>query len=123
LLKVEAAFSPETSVNVYQTTRCHIPEDRSLHRHRCENLRSKTQCLCLFLPKVIFMSVTISTMCSTFTTHLIFLDLIYNLYNIWRRIQIVKLLIMQSPPNPGVLSLSRSKYFPYRPVFKHPQSV
>jgi hypothetical protein len=30
----------ETSVNIYQITRCNIPEDSRLHTHRRENLKS-----------------------------------------------------------------------------------
>jgi hypothetical protein len=36
-LKMEAVFASETSVNIYQTTRRHIPEDSTLHSHCCEN--------------------------------------------------------------------------------------
>jgi hypothetical protein len=32
-LKVAAADSTETLVNIYQTTRIHIPEDANLHNH------------------------------------------------------------------------------------------
>ena len=28
----------ETSRSVYQTTRCHVRQERFIHRHRCENL-------------------------------------------------------------------------------------
>jgi hypothetical protein len=35
-----AICSSETSVACQQTTRRHIPEDDSLHNHRCENLKS-----------------------------------------------------------------------------------
>jgi hypothetical protein len=30
----------ETSVDFQRTTRRYIPEDRTLHNHRCENLKS-----------------------------------------------------------------------------------
>jgi hypothetical protein len=33
-LKTEAVYSPETSVNVYRTTRRYIPEYNTLHSHR-----------------------------------------------------------------------------------------
>jgi hypothetical protein len=36
---IEAAISSETSVNLYQTTRCNIPEDSHLHTCRRENLK------------------------------------------------------------------------------------
>jgi hypothetical protein len=39
-LKMEAISSSETSVATQQTTRRHIPEDDTLHNHRCENLKS-----------------------------------------------------------------------------------
>jgi hypothetical protein len=39
-LKMEAIFSSETSAETRRTTRRHIPEDDSLHNHRCENLKS-----------------------------------------------------------------------------------
>jgi hypothetical protein len=32
--------SSETSVSIYQTTRCYIPEDRHLNTRRNDNLRS-----------------------------------------------------------------------------------
>jgi hypothetical protein len=37
-LKMEAIFSSETSVDFQRTTRRYIPEDGTLHNHRCENL-------------------------------------------------------------------------------------
>jgi hypothetical protein len=39
-LKMEAACSSETSVDTQRTTRRYIPEDRTLHNHRYENLKS-----------------------------------------------------------------------------------
>jgi hypothetical protein len=39
-MKMEAACSTETSLNFQQTTRRYIPEDRILHNHRCEHLKS-----------------------------------------------------------------------------------
>jgi uncharacterized membrane protein YciS (DUF1049 family) len=39
-LKMEAIFSSETSVDFHQTTRRYIPEDGTLHNHRCDNLKS-----------------------------------------------------------------------------------
>jgi hypothetical protein len=37
---MEAIYSSETSVATQRTTRHHIPEDDTLHNHRCENLKS-----------------------------------------------------------------------------------
>jgi hypothetical protein len=39
-LKMEAICPSETSVATQQTTERHIPEDDTLHNHRCENLKS-----------------------------------------------------------------------------------
>jgi hypothetical protein len=40
--QAEAICSSETSVDFHQTTWRYIPEDRTLHNHRCENLKSCT---------------------------------------------------------------------------------
>jgi hypothetical protein len=42
-LKMEATWSSETSDNFPRITRHCIPEDTTLHNHRCENLRSIVQ--------------------------------------------------------------------------------
>jgi hypothetical protein len=39
-LKMEAICSSETSVDVHRNARRYIPEDRALHNHRCNNLKS-----------------------------------------------------------------------------------
>jgi hypothetical protein len=39
-LKMETRCSPETSVDTQRTTQRYIPEDGTLHNHRCENLKS-----------------------------------------------------------------------------------
>jgi hypothetical protein len=39
-LKMNAICSSETSVDTQRTTRRYIPEDSTLHNHRCENLKS-----------------------------------------------------------------------------------
>jgi hypothetical protein len=39
-LKMEAICSSETSLDTQRTTRRYIPEDGTLHNHRCENLKS-----------------------------------------------------------------------------------
>jgi hypothetical protein len=41
-LKMEEKFSSETSVKFQRTTRRYIPEESSLHSHRCENLKPYT---------------------------------------------------------------------------------
>jgi hypothetical protein len=57
-LKMEATCSSETSVNFHRATWRYIPEDRTLHNHRCENHRPyiaslrvkfKLQCFALSL--------------------------------------------------------------------------
>jgi hypothetical protein len=45
-LKMEAISSSQTSVATQQTTRRHIPEDDTLHNHRCENLKSYINVIC-----------------------------------------------------------------------------
>jgi hypothetical protein len=40
ILKMEAICSSDTSVGTQRTTRRYIPEDSTLHNHRCENLKS-----------------------------------------------------------------------------------
>jgi hypothetical protein len=37
---MEAICSSETSTEFQRTTRRHIPDDNTLHNHRCENLKS-----------------------------------------------------------------------------------
>jgi hypothetical protein len=37
---MEAICSSETSVDTQRATRRYIPEDGTLHDHRCENLKS-----------------------------------------------------------------------------------
>jgi hypothetical protein len=39
---MEAICSSETSVGFQRNTRRYIPEDGTLHNHRCENLKSYT---------------------------------------------------------------------------------
>jgi hypothetical protein len=39
-LKMKAICSSETPVDTQRTTRRYIPEDGTLHNHRCENLKS-----------------------------------------------------------------------------------
>jgi hypothetical protein len=39
-LEMEATYSSETSVDFQRNTQPYIPEDRTLHDHRCENLNS-----------------------------------------------------------------------------------
>jgi hypothetical protein len=45
-LMMEAVKTFETSVNVYQTTRCYNPEDSHLRTHRRENLKSYLLLVC-----------------------------------------------------------------------------
>jgi hypothetical protein len=40
ILKMEVIWSSRTLVDFQQTTRCYIPEDKTLHNHHCDNLKS-----------------------------------------------------------------------------------
>jgi hypothetical protein len=42
---MEATCYSETSVDFQRFTRRYIPEDITLHNHRCENLKSYTVCV------------------------------------------------------------------------------
>jgi hypothetical protein len=42
ILKIEATCSSENSVNFQRTMLCYIPEDRVLHKYRCEKVKSYT---------------------------------------------------------------------------------
>jgi hypothetical protein len=39
-MKKEALYFSETSVDLQRTTWLYIPDDKTLHNHRCENLTS-----------------------------------------------------------------------------------
>jgi hypothetical protein len=41
---LELVCSPQISVKFYWTTQRYIPEDRTLHSHRCKNLKSNDDC-------------------------------------------------------------------------------
>jgi hypothetical protein len=43
-LKMEVICSCETSVETQRATRRHIPDDDTLHKHLCENLKPKKIC-------------------------------------------------------------------------------
>jgi hypothetical protein len=40
---MEITYSPETSVDFQRATRRYIAEDRTLHNHRSDNLKSYSQ--------------------------------------------------------------------------------
>jgi hypothetical protein len=42
-LKMQIVLSSETSVNVYRSTRRHVPRDNTVRSHSCENIRSDKQ--------------------------------------------------------------------------------
>jgi hypothetical protein len=44
---MEAICASETSVNFHRTTGLYITEDRTLHSHRCENLKFTITAVCL----------------------------------------------------------------------------
>jgi hypothetical protein len=52
----KSSYSSETSVDFQRTTRRYIPEGRTLHKHRCENLKS---CSMLFICKDISRSMLV----------------------------------------------------------------
>jgi hypothetical protein len=54
------------SVETLRSTRRHIPEDDTLHNHRCENLKSCMLCLLLDIPGIFFLPVYITRAASTF---------------------------------------------------------
>lgn len=62
ILKLHPAHSFQMSVTIYQTTLCHIPEDRDLHGHRRQNVTSpKLQIIffkCLLTQILILIIVT-----------------------------------------------------------------
>jgi hypothetical protein len=51
-LKKQAIYSFETSIKFQLTTRSYIPEDNTLHNHRCENLKSYILITLFFLRMV-----------------------------------------------------------------------
>jgi hypothetical protein len=61
-------------------------------------------------------------MCATCPAHLILLELII-IIHIWRRVQVMKLPIMQLSPTSYYFILLLSKYSPQHPVIKYFQSV
>jgi hypothetical protein len=46
-LKMEVTCSSEKLIDVKRTTPRYISEDRALHKHRCENLKSCVVILCI----------------------------------------------------------------------------
>jgi hypothetical protein len=44
-LKKEVICASVTAVDIYRTTRRYIAEDRTLHNHRCEDLKSNSSYL------------------------------------------------------------------------------
>jgi hypothetical protein len=59
-LKMEAICSSETSVETQHTTRRHIPEDDTLHNHRCENLKSYIVFKCVHPHSVRYNSILVT---------------------------------------------------------------
>jgi hypothetical protein len=61
-LRMEAICSSETSAEYQRTTRHYISEDRTLHNHRCENLRFHWLTLFIFFVSF-FISLVSSDYC------------------------------------------------------------
>jgi hypothetical protein len=51
---MEAIFSSETSVDFQQIARRYIPEDSTLHNHRCDNLKLSFFIFVLLFPSISF---------------------------------------------------------------------
>jgi hypothetical protein len=67
----EATCSSETSVNFQRTTRRYILEDRTLHNHRCENLKSYTitcQLQTVILPYIFTLNKYLNVECRLYFT-------------------------------------------------------
>jgi hypothetical protein len=61
---MEEICSSETTVDTQRTTRRYIPEDGTLHNHRCENLRSyKHEQYFEMTTKIPALSVTVNEYC------------------------------------------------------------
>jgi hypothetical protein len=75
---MEAIRSSETSGATQRTTRRHIPEDDTLHNHRCENLKSYIRPFCNLLG-------------------LRWLEYVKRNVDICVRFEIIKMLIVQTP--------------------------
>jgi hypothetical protein len=51
---MEAMWSSETTVNFHRTTQRYVPEDGTLHNHRCEELKSRKDIGNIFVLRVAF---------------------------------------------------------------------
>jgi hypothetical protein len=52
-LKMEATYFSEMSFDIQRTIRRYIPEDRTVHNHRCENLKSYNIKKTSFCPNIL----------------------------------------------------------------------
>jgi hypothetical protein len=66
-LKMEATCSSETSVAFQLTARRHIPEDITLHNHRCENLKFSYKLLIISYVPLYITHTYLSRNCGEFT--------------------------------------------------------
>jgi hypothetical protein len=73
-------------------------------------------------PTNILYAFLLSSIRATCPDHLIFLWLDLCNY-VWRRVRVMKFLIMQFSPTSCHLIFVRSKYSPQHPVLKHPQYI
>jgi hypothetical protein len=83
---MEAVRASDASANLYQTARRHIPEDSTLHSHRCENFKSHLGLmpfLVLLLFSAFFLHGTEKRMLHYLSFHLLILKMNFNEFWCW----------------------------------------
>jgi hypothetical protein len=83
-LKMEALCSSEKSVATQRTTWRHIPEDDTLHNHRCENLKLYSLTVCLYVYPLIIPRQRLSRNITTVTnTHATIEEVLDTSFSMW----------------------------------------
>jgi hypothetical protein len=95
-LKMEAICSSETSVESQQTTRRHIPEEDTLHNHRCENLKSYITNTCSSETSVDFQRTTWCYIPEDRTLQnkqiiAVYVIITWNEYTLWSKYKVLRL--------------------------------